>query len=225
MKAINRRNRLPPEERIVESSEDLGMIDAGGVLAFYLSQGMTFQLVQLLMWELGTKAVDKMVPRRTWRDGLRRACLEPLKVEDPLQGALTLESFTAPVAPPQLEAPFADFRRAGRAPPTAIERAEDRAIALKQLTQILSHVERRCWGEKWCSRKEERLNHWSVTTYDLCAYVIRPATSKYDCSFVELLSVSGAPQPSDWFVALCFTPCAADLEGTAPMHSPLAAVQ
>ena len=164
---------------------------------------MSYPLVQALMQELRTSGSqgNKLIPRREWREGLRLVSLEVLRAPDELQSLLTLESFTAPVMPPLGEATFNDFRRPGRGPPIPMEPLSDRAIALHQLAAVLSHVERRCEKEGWRGRADERLSHYSVNVYDLMGFVIKPATARHRCSFVEFVSVKGQPQPSEWFVA------------------------
>lgn len=177
-----------------------GAIDGAARLAHYLAQGMSYQLIQVLLWELGAVG-EKLIPRRAWRDGLRRACMERLALPDPLQQLLTLESFSAPVAPPPHESAFTEFRRAGRGAVVPIPRVEHRAIALRQLYALLRHIERRCAEEGWRGRADERLFPYSVTVYDVVSYVVKPATARHGCSFVEFLSINGEPQASEWFVA------------------------
>ena len=80
-----------------------------------------------------------------------------------------------------------------------IPETEMRAITLRQLKAVCSHIERRCAAEGWRNFLRSELEPASVTLYDATRYVIRPATSGRMCSYVELVAERG--QRPKWFVS------------------------
>ena len=176
-------------------------------VAFYLSQGASYELAQLLIRELErTTSGDARIPRRNWWAAMWRAdgVHESWKALDPpdaFQSSLQLEAVIAPVKPPRREN-FADLRRPSRGPPTRIDKVEERAITLKQLQLVIRHIDRRFALEGWHNPEDGSLLRLAtLTLYDVSAYIIRPATMPHRCSFVEFLSVSGAPQRPDFVVS------------------------
>ena len=105
------------------------------------------------------------------------------------------------VAPPEDEL-FQEFIdedcRASRTG-CSIPRVEERGITLHQLHAVWRHIERRCERERWVSFAGELLTPGTVTLYDACRYVIKPATAERQCSLVELMA--SGPQPPRWFVS------------------------
>ena len=100
---------------------------------------------------------------------------------------------------------FSEFDAFG--PPHSVEEysprvpTELRGITLSQLNAVYAHVERRCTKERWISDHDKTLLvPETVTLYDVCKYVILPATIELKCSFVERL-VGCKPQPPQWFVS------------------------
>ena len=74
-----------------------------------------------------------------------------------------------------------------------ITETELRGITLRQLLATYEHVKRCCTAEGWTSTKDgQQLAPETVTLYDLCKYVIKPATEAPRCSFVELVAGAGA---------------------------------
>mmetsp|Transcript_16418 Transcript_16418/g.29159 ORF Transcript_16418/g.29159 Transcript_16418/m.29159 type:complete len:592 (+) Transcript_16418:31-1806(+) len=85
-------------------------------------------------------------------------------------------------------------------PGCCIERAEERAISLHQLTGVVaSSIRRFTVQEGWKDRDGRELTPQTVDLYSLVPHFIKPATASRKCSFVELVATS--PQPPDWFVS------------------------
>lgn len=80
-----------------------------------------------------------------------------------------------------------------------IYQVEMRGITIFQLTDLYSHVERRCEKEAWKNYLQLPLHPYSVNTYDVARYVIRPATYSRQVSYVEYVAVG--PQKPRWFVS------------------------
>ncbi len=76
-----------------------------------------------------------------------------------------------------------------------IDETAERGISLRQLIVTYEHVKQRCVAEGWTStdtrRAGELLTPETVTLYDLCNYVIKPATEAHKCSYVELVTGLG----------------------------------
>jgi len=86
-----------------------------------------------------------------------------------------------------------------------IELTEHRAITMKQLDALSSHVWRRCKHEKWVDRSlgsptyGQMLAHATINLYQVVDWVVKPATEQTQVSFVEL--VADGPQPPKWFIS------------------------
>ena len=78
-----------------------------------------------------------------------------------------------------------------------VARTELRGITLKQLEDIESFAERQHIAWHWCSTRRAPLTMETINLYDLSAWVIKPATFKHGCAFVELLVES--EQAPEWF--------------------------
>ena len=84
-----------------------------------------------------------------------------------------------------------------------IDETSERGITLRQLLVTWEHVKRNCIPEGWTAShlqpdgtykydgKGKPLTPETVTLYDLCEYVIKPATEVHKCSFVELVTGVG----------------------------------
>jgi hypothetical protein len=57
-----------------------------------------------------------------------------------------------------------------------IDETSDRGITPRQLLAVYEHVKRHCVTEEWTGRDGKSLASETVTLYDLCKYVIKPAT-------------------------------------------------
>ena len=86
-------------------ADDSGLIDAGELISYYVSQGVDKDEAQLLLTHLDSNS-DGKISRQEWREGLASA-REMLqgKVKGSLLSSLVLESFVAPVKPPKTYAP------------------------------------------------------------------------------------------------------------------------
>jgi hypothetical protein len=80
-----------------------------------------------------------------------------------------------------------------------ISKTEERAITLRQLRAVCAHIQRRCVAERWTNREGNLLKPEEVDLYTTTRYVIKPATLKRKCSYVEL--VASGPQKPKWFVS------------------------
>ena len=90
------------------------------------------------------------------------------------------------------------------APPgCTIDDVTNRGISLDQLEALEVEMDRRCVEERWAStdpaKQGERLTPATVTLYDLCALLIKPATRARNCAYVEL--VACGPQIPGWFIS------------------------
>jgi hypothetical protein len=72
-----------------------------------------------------------------------------------------------------------------------IDETSDRGITPRQLLAVYDHVKRHCVTEEWTGWDGKSLAPETVTLYDLCKYVIKPATEAHKCSFVELVTRGG----------------------------------
>jgi hypothetical protein len=72
-----------------------------------------------------------------------------------------------------------------------IDETSDRGITPRQLLAVYEHVKRHCVTEEWTGWDGKSLAPGTVTLYDLCKYVIKPATEAHECSFVELVTRGG----------------------------------
>jgi hypothetical protein len=75
----------------------------------------------------------------------------------------------------------------------SIAETEMRGITLRQLLAAWEHVQQHCVAEGWTSTADHktRLTPKTVTLYDMCHYVIKPATRRRECSFVEFVTPLG----------------------------------
>lgn len=99
-----------------------------------------------------------------------------------------------------------------REAPCHIPETERRGITLGQLRGLLRFLRLRCGKEQalrgWFeSSRQSReaygsaLKLASLNLYQLASWLIRPATSSWRCSFVELVARSGEEQRPRWFVS------------------------
>lgn len=104
------------------------------------------------------------------------------------------------------------------APPGAgirIAEAAQRGISLKQLLEVLLFIFRRCDDEGSVCRIRSNpsveareattcspaLKFKSINLYELNSWLIKPATARDQCSYVELVSTDAAEQRPEWFVS------------------------
>jgi len=80
----------------------------------------------------------------------------------------------------------------------SIERVEERGITASQLRKLLGHTAKRCQREQW-QQDGVRLTIRTVNLYQVVDNVIKPATRRRRCSFVEL--IADEAQPPLWFVS------------------------
>ena len=95
------------------------------------------------------------------------------------------------------QADFSDLMAAGG--PCEIPDTALRAMELDQLERIIGHMRRRLESEVWFGWGGVELKPETVTLYDMCAYVILPATLPAKCSLVELMASD--EQSPDYFVS------------------------
>ena len=69
--------------------------------------------------------------------------------------------------------------------PQRIASVEERGITLRQLREVMAHVEARCGREGWTGLDGKRLSPATVTLYDVVRYVLKPCTQQGQCSYVE----------------------------------------
>ena len=114
-------------------------------------------------------------------------------------------------APPSGVGVFAELVRAGG--PCRVDKAEERAISLRQLKSVNAHGARRCAAEGWIGKRfvdgemrYEKLDPERLNLYDMASHVILPAShghllpdGKTKPSFVELLA-AGSQRP-EYFVS------------------------
>ena len=84
----------------------------------------------------------------------------------------------------------------------SIPDAEDRAITVQQLQELVKHIEAQIKKEVWVAPgavKPVKLKAKSVNLYDVVARLVKPATEARRCSYVELVAVG--PQRTRWFVS------------------------
>ena len=77
--------------------------------------------------------------------------------------------------------------------------AEDCAITLAQLVDLKAALVRRCPAERWTNVSGAPIEPAGANLYDVCRYVIRPATEARRCAYVEL--VARGPQQPNFFVS------------------------
>ena len=133
-------------------------------------------------------------------------------LNDQSRGPPPLERMMALRPPPSGEDVFDELVRHGG--PTAIPKAEERAISLGQLKRTLAHASRRCLDEGWTGKRPGANGAWkythltpgTISLYDLSSHVILPAThgrflsdGATKPSFVELMA--DAPQPPIYFIS------------------------
>ena len=82
--------------------------------------------------------------------------------------------------------------------PASVPLAEERGITLHQLRTLWIHIQSRCIPEGWMGVDGKLLSPEKVSMYDVIRYVVKPATRKHGCSYVEL--VSEGPQRPSWVV-------------------------
>ena len=137
---------------------------------------------------------DGSITRDEWRKGLTRAA------GDEGVRAFGLALMTLMAAFPVDESvTFDDLPEPGGGAGCDIAQTELRAITVPQLTRVGKHLLRRCEPEGWRSWTGDRLTPSTVSLYDATAFMIKPATRKRRCSFVEFVA-NGAQRPS-WFVS------------------------
>ena len=78
---------------------------------------------------------------------------------------------------------------------TSIKETELRGITLSQLEDLVAHIDRHAdaqgflsssKGEPWLDWQGQRLHKDAINLYEVKDYVIKPATAKRKCRFVEL---------------------------------------
>ena len=84
-------------------------------------------------------------------------------------------------------------------PPVRIRDEAARGITLAQLREMWAHVVTRVGPEGWVGVEGQRLTATTVTMYDLLRYVIKPATHKGQCSYIEAIALDA--QPPLWCVS------------------------
>eukprot|EP00928_Gymnodinium_smaydae_P046132 TRINITY_DN30732_c0_g1_i1.p1 TRINITY_DN30732_c0_g1~~TRINITY_DN30732_c0_g1_i1.p1 ORF type:complete len:500 (+),score=80.49 TRINITY_DN30732_c0_g1_i1:104-1603(+) len=81
-----------------------------------------------------------------------------------------------------------------------VERAEERAISLKQLKGVANSISYYCARKLWKAAGGEKLTFDKVDVYELVEQLVRPATKYRKCSYVELVA-AGTQKPS-WFASV-----------------------
>ena len=78
---------------------------------------------------------------------------------------------------------------------TPIEKTELRGTTLPQLEQLDDFIERHADEDGvlrgWLDREGQPLHKDRVNLYDVVKYVVKPATEKQPCSYVELVAPAG----------------------------------
>ena len=155
------------------------------------SVGQDEASVRALHQQLDTDG-DGCVSREEWRVGLSKAAGE----DGPSVFGPALMALMA-AWPTHASVSFDDLVVEGSG--CAITQTELRAITTEQLARVKAHMERRCAPERWHDWQGKELAPRTVTLYDATAYVIKPATKKRRCSFVE--QVAASEQRPAWFVS------------------------
>ena len=140
------------------------------------AMGLPTEMANALIKDLDTNEDDD-IDREEWQSQFYKSSLVMQKQPD-------VEDFTD-----------LHHRRKG----CSIPEVEHRAITVIQLGELVGHIKRRCSPEGWKNVLGNTLKYDQVTLYDATRYVIRPATYKRMCSYVEL--VAQDEQRPRWFVS------------------------
>lgn len=181
------RESVSPRPTLGSADEVFDMADTDGdgflsqeeLIAQFRGRGHSAADVEELM-QVVTVTTDGLVTRDAWRAGFYRA----------------LPTLLEMVRPPPDET-FDDLREGKSG--CVIANTEERALTLRQLRAVHTHILRRCVNERWTNMKGELLAPEQVSLYDATRYVIKPATAARGCSFVELVALG--PQCPVWFVS------------------------
>jgi len=105
-----------------------------------------------------------------------------------------------PAAVSQTRAPELDFEELVAGGGFSIPLTEERGITIPQLGSLLMFFEEKmCGDEVWLNRKGEKLECSTADLYDIVEYIVKPATQKKQCSYVEMVA-TGSQRPK-WFVS------------------------
>lgn len=154
-----------------------GVISADELGAYLRSHGHAHDY-KLLMEVVDTNK-DGVISRNEWRAGFYNS--EPVLMA---------------MAPLPSDRVFDDLCAGGGC---EITNTEERGITLSQLCAVWAHIQRRCVPERWANVRGDLLKPKTVTLYEAVRYVIKPATAKRECSYIEL--VANGPQLPEWFVS------------------------
>ena len=122
---------------------------------------------------------------------------------------------------------FTDLRPKGQFydSPCKLPRMEDRAISLQQLAKLRDHISRRCDKERWQTsapvhasqiETEKALTPQTVTLYDVCAYVLKPATFFHRVRAMPLNSEAHSCQWQTFLHVACTVPLTRKLPSPPP---------
>lgn len=93
-----------------------------------------------------------------------------------------------------------DFEELAQGAGFTIPLTEERGITLLQLGAMLAFFEEKfCGPTAWHNRKGEKLDVTVANLYDIVELIVKPATQRKQCSYVELVALG--PQVPKWFVS------------------------
>ena len=188
-----------------------GQLNTEELVAYYTSQNVPRDDIRALIHTLDADQ-SGTISQAEWREGLAqfREAKSKVGAELAWMGPMLLQAAIAPIQPPSDET-FGDFKPFGKnyrsklshGTVARIPREEDRATSMEQVRLIYAHIKRRCAKEQWRSiaNSSNELTPLICTMYDVCSYVLKPATYFNRCSFVELLSEDDAAKRPDWFLS------------------------
>eukprot|EP00966_Prymnesium_polylepis_P074829 1735898-Prymnesium_polylepis.2 len=87
-----------------------------------------------------------------------------------------------------------------------MSKTENRGIRVAQLLDVKAHIKRRCVKEEWLDHNGSYLTADRVNLYETCSHVIKPATEKYQISYVDFVCPwhEGIQRAKPtWFVSHC----------------------
>jgi len=98
---------------------------------------------------------------------------------------------------PHYKVDFQDLTH--RRPRARIPRVEERGITPVQLGELWTHLASRAEPEGWMDLEGQLVSAKTAAMYDVLRYVIKPATQRGECSYVE--AVAAGPQMPLWCVS------------------------
>lgn len=101
------------------------------------------------------------------------------------------------LAPTELPKIVDEFQDLADGSGCIIERCEERGIMIKQLRKVVGFAASR-FGD-WQDRDGQPVTTKTINLYNVVTHIIKPATEKRKCSYVEL--VASGSQPPSWFVS------------------------